>query len=160
MRRSFRLGIFVAGGILLGPSVFFAALAQDDLQKSPDGVLGEAVVFAEALRSNESISKEEYKALVCSAMQDAVAGGMSPSGAADIGGISDCMTSMASAGEDGNVSAGDDGSDSASDDASDGDEADDSVGGSGGPGGHAPATPIVIPRTTAGSNDSTSPTSN
>lgn len=62
MGRSFRIGVFVAGSILLGPSVFFAALAQDDLQKSPDGVLGEAVVFAEALRSNESISKDEYKA--------------------------------------------------------------------------------------------------
>lgn len=160
MGRKFKFGICVAGGIFFGPSVFFGALAQDDSQKPPKRILAEAVIFAEALRSNKSISDEEYGTLVCSAMQDAVTGGMSPAAAINVGGMSDCGASFAGLTDgDVDVSAGDDGEYSGDDDESSGD-----IGGSGGDtggsGGHAPVTPIVIPSTTAGSNDSTSPTSN
>lgn len=158
MERQFKIGVYVAGSILFGAPVFLGALAQDELQKPREQVLTEAVVFAEALRSNESVSEMEFKTLVCSAMQDAVMGGMSPAVAINIGGMSDCEGSFVngSAG-DVDVSAGSDDESTGYDDESSGD-----VGGSGGDvggsGGHAPVTPIVVPSTTAGSNDSTSPT--
>lgn len=160
MGRQFKIGVCVAGGILFGPPVFLGALAQDDSQRPRERVLTEAVIFAEALRSNESISGMEFKTLVCSAMQDAVMGGMSPAVAVNIGGMSDCGGSFVNGSSgDVDVSAGSVDESAAYDDESSGD-----VGGSGGDvggsGGHAPVTPIVVPSTTAGSNDSTSPTSN
>lgn len=153
MRRQFKFGVCVAGGILLAPSVFFGALAQEGSHTSPRQILSEAVIFAEALRSNESINQEEYETLVCSAMQDAVTGGMSPAGAISVGGITGCGPSFigGSAGGDGEP-GGDNGESTG--------EIGTSGGDTGRSGGHAPATPIVIPSTTAGSNDSTSPTSN
>lgn len=160
MGRQFKIGVYVAGSVLFCSPVFSGALAQDDSQKPREQVLAEAVIFAEALQSNESISGAEFKTLVCSAMQDAVIGGMPPAVAVNIGGMSDCGGSFVNGSTgDVDVSAGSDDESTGYDDESSGD-----VGGSGGnvggSGGHAPVTPIVVPSTTAGSNDSTSPTNN
>lgn len=169
MGRKFKIGVYVTGSLLLGSSAFFAAQAQaqDDLINGPRQRLVDAVDTADSLRAKQLIGEEEYRDLICSAVQGAVNGGMSASAAVDVGGVSACATVFVgdSARGDGEY-AGDDGEyfDEDSEFTSDDGESTGVIGGSGGDaggsGGHAPVTPIVIPSTTAGSNDSTSPTSN
>lgn len=160
MGRPFKIGICVAGCLLLGSSAVFGAQARDELSKGPQERLIDAVDVASSLRSTQSIGEGEYRRRVCTAVQGAVNEGVSVSAALNAGGVSACAalfvgdTSL----EDNNQIDEDD--EFTNDDGESTGVIGTSGGDAGGSGGHAPVTPIVIPATTAGSNDSTSPTTN
>lgn len=167
MGRQFKTGICVAGCLFLGSSAIFGAQARDELSKGPQERLIDAVDVAGSLRSTRSIGEGEYRRRVCTAVQGAVNEGVSVSAALNAGGVSACAalfvgeTSL----DDNNYIDEDDEFTSEDDEfTSDDGESTGVIGASGGDaggsGGHAPVTPIVIPATTAGSNDSTSPTTN
>lgn len=162
MGRKFKIGVYVAGSLLMGSSAFLAAQAEDDLINGPRQRLVDAVGMADTLRAKHTIGEEEYRNRICSAVQGAVSGGMSTSAAVEVGGVSACAAMLVddTAGDDGNYSYIEEDSEFTSDDGESTGVIDTSGGDAGGSGGHAPVTPIVIPSTTAGSNDSTSPTSN
>ena len=129
MRRNMKFSMCLAGALFLVPSVLGGAMAESNAISGPESVLIEAVESANSLWMGESITVAEHRSLVCSAMQVAIADGVSEPKAIGISGFSDCQPE-----ESGQATVG--------------------------TGDGAPVTPIVIPKTTASANDSTSPTIN